>query len=85
MLCCLYVLETSVMSVPPLVEAVMLMGSTSKEDSRDIYSRLAAAANTKNRHGFTGPEIKLCYVTVCLWHLLAHEILLNPALARKDS
>ncbi|KAL5514242.1 hypothetical protein ACEPAG_2330 [Sanghuangporus baumii] len=45
------------------VEAVMLMGSTSKEESRDIYSRLAAAANSKNRNGMTGPEIKFCYVT----------------------
>ncbi|KAL5498565.1 hypothetical protein ACEPAH_1919 [Sanghuangporus vaninii] len=45
------------------VEAVMLMGSTSKEESRDIYSRLAAAANSKNRNGMAGPEIKFCYVT----------------------
>ena len=47
-----------------LVEAVMLMGSTSKEESRDIYSRLSAAASSKNRSGMTGPEIKFCYVTV---------------------
>ncbi|EJD05581.1 ATP-dependent DNA helicase [Fomitiporia mediterranea MF3/22] len=45
------------------VEAVMLMGSTSKEESRDIYSRLAAAANPKaNRNGAV-LEIKFCYVT----------------------
>lgn len=39
------------------VEAVMLTGSTSKEESRDIMSRLAKMDESHQ-------EIKLCYVTV---------------------
>jgi ATP-dependent DNA helicase Q1 len=43
------------------VEAVMLTGGTSKEELRDINSRLISMASSK---GVTGREIKLCYVTV---------------------
>jgi ATP-dependent DNA helicase Q1 len=39
------------------VEAVMLTGSTSKEESRDITSRLTKVVGSNQ-------EIKLCYVTV---------------------
>jgi ATP-dependent DNA helicase Q1 len=39
----------------------MLTGSTSKEASRDIFSRLTASA--RGNAISTGSEIKLCYVT----------------------
>lgn len=45
----------------------MLTGSTSKEESRDIFSRLTYAAGVRSKSamaGSSGPEIKLCYVTV---------------------
>ncbi|THH10608.1 hypothetical protein EW145_g1208 [Phellinidium pouzarii] len=49
------------------VEAVKLTGSTSKEESRDIFSRMAMTAGIKNKgnynNGPVSPEIKLCYVT----------------------
>lgn len=50
------------------VEAVKLTGSTSKEESRDIFSRLTYSAGVRSKSamgGSSGPEIKLCYVTVC--------------------
>lgn len=49
------------------VEAVKLTGSTSKEESRDIFSRLTYSAGVSKSAmgGSSGPEIKLCYVTVC--------------------
>lgn len=50
------------------VEAVKLTGSTSKEESRDIFSRLTYSAGGRSKSamsGSSGPEIKLCYVTVC--------------------
>ncbi|KAF8316779.1 ATP-dependent DNA helicase [Clavulina sp. PMI_390] len=43
------------------VEAVMLTGATSKEDSKDIFSRLTATA--RNAGPSSGAEIKLVYVT----------------------
>ncbi|KAI5121119.1 hypothetical protein M0805_002791 [Coniferiporia weirii] len=49
------------------VEAVKLTGSTTKEESRSIFSRLALASGVKSRGSYNdvpaGPEIKLCYVT----------------------
>ena len=49
----------------------MLTGSTSKEESRDIFTRLTRSAGVqgKGRHSDLddgGKEIKLCYVTVRL-------------------
>lgn len=46
-----------------VVEAVMITGSTSKEDRTDILRRLHALAD-KRVGQQEGSEIKLCYVTV---------------------
>ncbi|KLO09213.1 ATP-dependent DNA helicase [Schizopora paradoxa] len=48
------------------VEAVMLTGATSKEQSRETFARLTRSAGVKSRGGEVDPdarEIKLCYVT----------------------
>ena len=44
-----------------LVSAVRLTGGTEENERQRIYSRLYAMANGT----LVGPEIKLCYVTVC--------------------
>lgn len=48
-----------------LVEAVMLTGGTSKEESRSIFARLTASPRLNaGTHEDPQTEIKLCYVTV---------------------
>ena len=45
-----------------IVEAVMITGSTSKQEKTNIFRRLHALVDRKvDKHG---SEIKLCYVTV---------------------
>jgi hypothetical protein len=48
----------------PSVEAVKLTGTTSKEESRNILTRLNPANSKPGTDGQTQKEIKLCYVTV---------------------
>lgn len=50
-----------------VVEAAMLTGSTTKEESREIFSRLSNMGSKQvsdYSRQVTSPEIKLCYVTV---------------------
>ena len=68
-----HAIRSTFSSIQTLVEAVMLKGSTDKEESKEIYSRLGAMAarRTKlNADGSECREIKLCYVTVSLIYLL---------------
>ena len=52
----------------------MLTGSTSKEESKEIFARLTQSVGGRNGRGNFGPvdgapqrDIKLCYVTVRLF------------------
>lgn len=58
------------------VDAVMLTGSTSKEESREIFTKLTQSVGGRTGRGNFGPvdgapqrDIKLCYVTVRCYKL----------------
>jgi len=66
------------------VEAVMLTGGTSKQESRDIHERLTSLANRKV--GLTDKEIKLCYVTVSItFPLLVFSRIQTVALVAREN
>ena len=58
MSCCIYMRMREITRVVP---AVRLTSGTEEHERQRVYSQLYAMANGT----LSGPEIKLCYVTVC--------------------